>query len=98
MESPLEAHVGPPAEYNSRATSGSSYPSAGEKVIQGFLAAYLSWTDYFVFRSEVELGKGHADISLEPLMARSHHGARPAPNPATRPLRARHRFGPYTNW
>ena len=46
---------------------------AGEKVIQGFLAAYLSWTDYFVFRSEVELGKGHADISLEPLMARYPH-------------------------
>ena len=43
---------------------------AAEKVIQGFLAAYLSWTDYFVFRSEVELGKGHADISLEPLLAR----------------------------
>ena len=46
---------------------------AGEKVIQGFLAAYLNWTDYFVFRSEVELGKGHADISLEPLMARYPH-------------------------
>ena len=49
---------------------------AGEKVLAsragalGFLAAYLSWTDYFVFRSEVELGKGHADISLEPLVAR----------------------------
>ena len=46
---------------------------AGEKVIQGFLAAYLSVTDYFVFRSEVELGKGHADISLEPLTARYPH-------------------------
>ena len=46
---------------------------AGEKIIQGFLAAYLSWTDYFVFRSEVELGKGHADISLEPLVARYPH-------------------------
>jgi len=34
---------------------------AGEKVIQGFLAVYLSWTDYFT---------GHADISLEPLVAR----------------------------
>ena len=46
---------------------------AGEKVVQGFLAAYLSVTDYFVFRSETELGKGHADISLEPLIARYPH-------------------------
>ena len=30
---------------------------AGEKVVQGFLAAYLSVTDYYVFRSEAELGK-----------------------------------------
>ncbi len=30
-------------------------------------------TDYFVFRSEAELGKGHADISLEPLVARYPH-------------------------
>ena len=42
----------------------------GEKVIQGFLAAYLSVTDYYVFRSEAELGKGHADLCLEPLVAR----------------------------
>ena len=46
---------------------------AGEKVVQGFLAAYLSVTDFYVFRSEVELGKGHADISLEPLLARFPH-------------------------
>ena len=45
----------------------------GEKIVQGFLAAYLSVTDYFVFRSEVELGKGHADLSLEPLVARYPH-------------------------
>ena len=43
---------------------------AGEKVIQGFLAAYLSVSDHYVFRSEAELGKGHADICLEPLVAR----------------------------
>ena len=52
---------------------------AGEKVIQGFLAAYLSVADYYVFRSEAELGRatsapadwpGHADIALEPLVAR----------------------------
>ena len=42
----------------------------GEKVVQGLLAAYLSIADYYVFRSEAELGKGHADISLEPLIAR----------------------------
>ena len=42
----------------------------GEKVLAprpgplGFLAAYLSVTDYYVFRSEAELGKGHADIAL----------------------------------
>ena len=55
---------------------------AGEKVIQGFLAAYLSLADYYVFRSEVELGRarsapadwpGHADIALEPLIARYPH-------------------------
>ena len=52
---------------------------AGEKVLEpragalGFLAAYLSVTDYFVFRSEAELGKGHADIALEPLLARFPH-------------------------
>ena len=38
----------------------------GEKVIQGFLAAYLSCTDHFVFHSERELGGGYADICLEP--------------------------------
>ena len=26
-------------------------------------------TDYYVFRSEAELGKGHADIALEPVVA-----------------------------
>ena len=48
---------------------------AGEKVIQGFLAAYLSVADHYVFRSEAELGQatlwpGHADVALEPLIAR----------------------------
>ena len=46
---------------------------AGEKVVQGFLASYLSLADYYVFRSEAELGKGHADIALEPLIARYPH-------------------------
>ena len=42
----------------------------GEKVIQGFLAAYLSCTDHFVFHSERELGGGYADICLEPHLQR----------------------------
>ena len=46
---------------------------AGEKVLQGFLAAYLGVSDHFLFRSEPELGKGHADIVLEPLVARYPH-------------------------
>ena len=51
-------------------------------MIQGFLAAYLSVADHYVFRSEAELGKatsvptdwpGLADIALEPLVARYPH-------------------------
>ena len=42
----------------------------GEKVLQGFLAAYLGASEYFVFHTEQELAKGHADIVLEPLVAR----------------------------
>ena len=42
----------------------------GEKVVQGFLAAYLSASGYFVFHTEMELAKGYADIVLEPLAAR----------------------------
>ena len=51
--------------------NGNCAPYRG--VSLGFLAAYVSVTDYFVFRSEAELGKGHADISLEPLLARYPH-------------------------
>ena len=43
---------------------------AGEKVIQGFLAAYLSCTDHFVFHTERELAGGYADICLEPHLQR----------------------------
>ena len=43
---------------------------AGEKVLQGFLAAYLNIADYFVFHTERELAKGFADICLEPLLVR----------------------------
>ena len=42
----------------------------GEKVVQGFLAAYLNVTDYFLFHSEHELGGGYADICLEPFLVR----------------------------
>ena len=43
----------------------------GEKVVQGFLAAYLSTSSYFVFHTEMELAKGYADLVLEPRPARS---------------------------
>ena len=42
---------------------------AGEKVLHGFLAAYLGATEHFVFHSERELNKGYADICLEPNLA-----------------------------
>ncbi len=38
----------------------------GEKVIQTFLLAYLNVTDYYLTRSEQEMGKGFADLYLEP--------------------------------
>ena len=42
----------------------------GEKVVQGFLAAYLSATEHFVFHTERELSGGYADICLEPHLQR----------------------------
>ncbi|MBN1486614.1 MAG: AAA family ATPase [Anaerolineae bacterium] len=42
----------------------------GEKVIQGFLLAYLNVTNYFLTWSEREMGSGFADIYLEPFLAR----------------------------
>ena len=41
----------------------------GEKVLQGFLAAYLGVSRHFLVRTELELNKGFADIALEPLVA-----------------------------
>ena len=38
--------------------------------MQGFLAAYLSATEHFVFHTERELGDGYADICLEPHLQR----------------------------
>ena len=65
----MAAGAGVP-ERGDRAADGIRDYISGEKVIQGFLAAYLSVSDHYVFRSEAELGKGHADICLEPLVAR----------------------------
>lgn len=48
-------------------TVGNSFITAGEKVIQGFLLAYLCAFDYFFARSEQELNKGFCDLYLEPL-------------------------------
>ena len=42
----------------------------GESLLQGFLAAYLGASGYFVFHTEKELEKGYADMVLEPLTAR----------------------------
>ena len=42
----------------------------GEKVVQTFLAAYLSAPGYFALHTEGELAKGYADIVLEPLSMR----------------------------
>ncbi len=47
----------------------------GEKVVQGFLAAYLNITECFAFHTERELAKGYADICLEPVLSR-HPGIR----------------------
>ncbi len=44
---------------------------AGEKVLQGFMAAYFGLSDVFLMRSEGELGKGYPDLVLEPFTA--HH-------------------------
>ena len=41
----------------------------GEKVIHGFVAAYLSMVDQFLLHSEYELNKGYADLYLEPFLA-----------------------------
>ena len=42
----------------------------GEKVVQGFLAAFLGVSGCFVLHPEAELAKGYADIVLVPLTAR----------------------------
>ncbi|MGK5094626.1 AAA family ATPase [Deltaproteobacteria bacterium TL4] len=42
----------------------------GEKVIQGFLLAYLHLCDFFLVRPEQELNKGFSDLFLEPFTAK----------------------------
>lgn len=42
----------------------------GEKMIQGFLLAYLNVTTFFLTWSERELGGGFVDLYLEPFLAR----------------------------
>ncbi len=42
----------------------------GEKMIQGFLLAYLNVTNVFLCRSEREFAKGFADLYLEPFVER----------------------------
>jgi hypothetical protein len=43
---------------------------SGEKVIQTFLLAYLNVTDYYMTRTEEEMGKGFVDLYLEPFFAK----------------------------
>ena len=42
----------------------------GEKVVQTFLLSYLNVIDYYLTRSEEEMGKGYADLLLEPFFAK----------------------------
>ena len=42
----------------------------GERLLQGFLAAYLGASGCFVFHTERDLGKGYADMVVAPLTAR----------------------------
>ena len=42
----------------------------GERLLQGFIAAYLGAASCFVFHTEHELDKGYADMVLAPLTAR----------------------------
>ena len=41
----------------------------GEKVAHAFMAAHFAMAGYFVIHSERELGKGYADLHLEPFLA-----------------------------
>jgi hypothetical protein len=43
---------------------------SGEKVVQTFLLAYLNVTDYYITRTEEEMGKGFVDLYLEPFFSK----------------------------
>ena len=43
---------------------------SGEKVVQTFLLAYLNVTDYYLTRTEEEMGKGFVDLYLEPFFSK----------------------------
>ena len=53
------------AEAMDRQTGIRSYID-GERMVQAFLAAHFAWTDHYVMHAERELGKGYADLYLEP--------------------------------
>ena len=42
----------------------------GEKVIQGFLLAYLNVSDYYITQSETEMNKGYSDIYMAPFLSK----------------------------
>ncbi|ETR73223.1 MAG: hypothetical protein OMM_01111 [Candidatus Magnetoglobus multicellularis str. Araruama] len=42
----------------------------GEKVIQGFLLAYLNVADYYIIQSESDMNKGFSDIYMEPFLSK----------------------------
>ena len=42
----------------------------GEKVIQGFLLAYLNVTNFYIIQSESDMNKGFSDIYMEPFIAK----------------------------
>jgi len=42
----------------------------GEKVIQGFLLAYINVADYYITQSESEMNKGYSDIYMEPFLSK----------------------------
>ncbi len=57
------------AEAIHQQTTIRDYLSA-EKVIQGFLLAYLNISNFYISRTEKEMNKGFADIFLEPFLAK----------------------------
>jgi len=42
----------------------------GEKVVQGFLLAYLNVVDYYITQSEAEMNKGYSDIYMAPFLSK----------------------------